>query len=66
MKIDDICYICNVGDSRTIMSADKGRKIYELSRDHKPSEEFEQIRIAEGGGKVYQYVYKSKNVELRR
>lgn len=35
-------YVANVGDSRAIMSADGGNKIYALSRDHRPNDEIEQ------------------------
>jgi protein phosphatase 2C family protein 2/3 len=52
--VDDVCYIANVGDSRALMSADGGRYTVELSRDHKPNDEFESARIQEAGGKVYQ------------
>jgi len=52
--VGDMCYAANVGDSRAVMSGEGGNKIYNLSRDHKPSEENEQRRIIEGGGKIYQ------------
>ena len=45
MIIGDICYIANVGDSRAIMSVQKGKQVVELSRDHKPGDELEQERI---------------------
>ena len=48
-----MCYIGNVGDSRAIMSAESGGKIYALSRDHRPMDEIESKRIVEGGGKIY-------------
>lgn len=48
------CYISNVGDSRAIMSSRRGQIIRELSLDHKASEEYEQKRIIEGGGRIYQ------------
>ena len=46
-------YIINVGDSRAIMSIDAGSQIGVLSRDHKPDDELEKIRIQAAGGKIY-------------
>jgi len=42
-----------VGDSRAVMSGNSGHKVYTLSRDHKPSDEDEMVRIREAGGKIY-------------
>jgi serine/threonine protein phosphatase PrpC len=47
------CYVANVGDSRALLSSDSGTKIYSLSRDHKPSDEHEKIRIIKAGGQIY-------------
>jgi len=52
--IDDMIYIANVGDSRALMSADGGKYVVALSRDHKPNDDAEQKRIVEGGGRIYQ------------
>ena len=52
--VNDTCYVGNVGDSRAIMSADGGKTLFTLSRDHKPTEENEKKRITENGGKIYQ------------
>jgi serine/threonine protein phosphatase PrpC len=52
--VDDICYIANVGDSRAIMSKNRGKEIVELTNDHKPNNPNEKRRIIESGGKVYQ------------
>ena len=46
--------MANVGDSRAVLSQGKGNKIFPLSKDHKPDEEKEKIRILEAGGQVYQ------------
>ena len=54
MVVDTMCYIANVGDSRAMMSADGGEKVYLLSTDHKPTEESEAKRIIDNGGKIYQ------------
>jgi serine/threonine protein phosphatase PrpC len=54
MIMDDTCYVCNVGDSRAIISQNFGTSCFALSRDHKPSDKLEQKRILEAGGKVYQ------------
>ena len=43
--LDDMCYVANIGDSRVIMSGQKGKKIYQITRDHKPNDPKEQIRI---------------------
>lgn len=52
--IDDNCYVANVGDSRALMSAEGGKKIYNLSNDHKPTDSVEIKRITENGGHIYQ------------
>lgn len=52
--VNDTWYVINLGDSRTIMSADWGNKIYWLSRDHKPTDDIEKDRITKNGGSVYQ------------
>ena len=57
MIVNDICYIANVGDSRAILSSERGNKIIPLSLDHKPGSDFEKKRIMEAGGQIYQYIY---------
>ena len=52
--IEERWYIANVGDSRAIMSAELGDKVYLLSNDHKPTNENEIKRIVTNGGKIYQ------------
>lgn len=53
MIIGEICYVANVGDSRALISKDGGKVVEYLSRDHKPTDEDEQIRICSNGGKIY-------------
>ena len=45
--------MANVGDSRAILSGDEGSRVFPLSRDHKPTDEFEERRVIEAGGKIY-------------
>ena len=49
-----MCYVSNVGDSRAIMSGNSGKKLFPLSRDHKPLDDQEKERIISAGGKIYQ------------
>jgi len=60
--VGDNCYLANVGDSRAVMSGERGTKIYPLSKDHKPSDESEHQRIVANGGRVYQNVGGSSGV----
>lgn len=53
MIIDENCYIANVGDSRAILSSDRGKHVFVLSRDHKPCDKDEMNWIAIAGGEVY-------------
>ena len=46
-------FCANVGDSRAVLSGDEGSRIFALSRDHKPLDEFEEKRVIEAGGKIY-------------
>ena len=52
--IDDMCYVGNTGDSRAIMSGEGGKKIVNLSIDHKPTEDVEIDRIVNNDGRIYQ------------
>jgi protein phosphatase 2C family protein 2/3 len=51
--VDHKVYVANVGDSRALMSADGGKKVLNLSTDHKPNEQGESERILGNGGKIY-------------
>ena len=52
--IGDLCFVANLGDSRGLLSGHSGKKLYLLSKDHKPDEDVEKKRIIESGGKIYQ------------
>ena len=39
-----MCYVANVGDSRAILSKNRGKKIISLSTDHKPCQKNEKAR----------------------
>eukprot|EP00826_Nyctotherus_ovalis_P004408 TRINITY_DN10952_c0_g1_i1.p1 TRINITY_DN10952_c0_g1~~TRINITY_DN10952_c0_g1_i1.p1 ORF type:complete len:254 (+),score=47.64 TRINITY_DN10952_c0_g1_i1:676-1437(+) len=47
------CYVANTGDSRAIMSVNKGKSVVQLSRDHKPNELSEKSRILAHDGTIY-------------
>ena len=47
------CYIANTGDSRAILSSNKGHNVIQLSKDHKPNTPTEKTRIISNGGKIY-------------
>jgi serine/threonine protein phosphatase PrpC len=49
-----MCFVGNVGDSRSCLSSNVGEKVFYLSTDHKPNEPSEEERIIKNGGKVYQ------------
>lgn len=55
--VSDTCYVANLGDSRAIMSGESSKKVYCLSKDHKPGELSEKNRIEKSGGQVYQSWY---------
>lgn len=55
-----MCYIANVGDSRAILSANSGKNIYPISKDHKPDSYTEKERVYLAGGKIYQSSGKNK------
>jgi serine/threonine protein phosphatase PrpC len=52
-KLDNMVYAINVGDSRAVLSVNRGKETVALSEDHKPSNENEEKRIIANGGKIY-------------
>ena len=52
--VGEIAYVANTGDSRAIMCIDSGKNFVKLSKDHKPEDPDETLRIEKNGGKVYQ------------
>ena len=51
--VDNKIFLCNIGDSRAIMSMENGSKIRPLTIDHKPNNPKEFERIIKSGCKVY-------------
>lgn len=51
----------NVGDSRCILSADGGREVTALTKDHKPELESEFKRVVKIGGKIYRTLFNKYN-----
>lgn len=56
------CFIANVGDSRTIVSENKGKKVLQLTTDHKPEDEEETRRVKNNGGDIFRNKRISKRV----
>lgn len=52
--VENIAYVANVGDSRAILSKNKGKDIVHLSEDHRPERKIEHERITKNGGHIYQ------------
>ena len=51
--LNETAYIANVGDSRAVLSMNKGKEIIQITTDHKPNNPIEQRRILANGGKIY-------------
>jgi protein phosphatase PTC2/3 len=58
--VEGKCWVANLGDSRAVLSASKGSKAVQLSRDHKPADPGEASRVLQAGG----YVYQSSNYSV--
>ena len=51
--IDEWCYISYLGDSRGLYSYDSGNQLYQVTRDHKPDDIKERMRIEKVGGRIF-------------
>lgn len=51
--VGEMCYVANVGDSRAVLSLERGIWVSPMSIDHKPTEESESQRIIDAGGQIY-------------
>lgn len=40
--VGDRCFTVNVGDSRAVLSQNRGGNVHALSKDHKPNDEYEK------------------------
>ena len=47
------CFVGNLGDSRAVVSTKEGNDYMVLSKDHKPNDEEERLRIIKAGGEIY-------------
>jgi serine/threonine protein phosphatase PrpC len=52
--LDQNCYVAHVGDSRAVLSLNKGKQTVPLTHDHKPLDPAEYERIKKAGGTVQQ------------
>ena len=57
ITVNDRVFVVNTGDSRTIFSAEDGKKVFDGSKDHKPDCLSEFNRILEAGGELYRMSY---------
>lgn len=55
--MDEWCFIINLGDSRALFSYDTGKKLVQVSRDHKPNDPIEKERIEKNGGSICKMDY---------
>ena len=51
--LDEWCFVINLGDSRGLYSFNSGKRLYQITRDHKPNDPIEKERIEKAGGKIY-------------
>ena len=51
--IGEWCFVSYLGDSRGIYSFDSGKQLFQITRDHKPNDPIERLRIETAGGRIY-------------
>ena len=52
--VDKKIFVANLGDSRCLLSMENGKKLIEVTKDHKPNSLNEAKRIKRYGGNIYQ------------
>ena len=52
--VDKKIFVANLGDSRCLLSMENGKKLIEVTKDHKPNSPNEVKRIKRYGGNIYQ------------
>ena len=51
--IGEWCFVSYLGDSRGLYSFDSGKQLFQITRDHKPNDLIERLRIEKAGGRIY-------------
>ncbi len=51
--IKDICYTANIGDSRALLSHQNSTKLMQVTKDHRPYQYDERIRLINSAAYIY-------------
>lgn len=51
--VEEFAYVVNLGDSRSVMSSEGGKRVDDLTIDHKPNSKAEKARILAASGRIY-------------
>jgi len=65
MVVDRVVYVANVGDSRVLFSASKGNDLFQLTKDHTLSDEYEETRMRVSKSPPLKRVPQLKKNDLR-